>query len=475
MRTRLLSRLVSAGVLIFLLLGSGLAVSAATPGAPSQSTTITFTAKADAAVKSASSGTNYGTDTMLSTRSSPGVHSYLRFAVSGLNGATVSRARLRLYARTGSSRTVTVKSVSNDTWGEMAITYSNAPAIGTTVGGSASSFSSGTWVTMDVSSYVKSAGIYSFALTTTNRNAVGFASRETAATAPRLILTLSGSSPPTPTPVQTDWQPSFPIRAAFYYPWFAEAWKQNGTYPYANYTPALGYYSSRDSTILKKHIGMMQYGKIQAGIASWWGQGSQTDTKIPGLLQAAAGTRFRWALYYEMESHGDPTVSQIQSDLTYIRDHYGKDPSFLRVNGKFVVFVYTDGKDGCAMVDRWKQANTVGAYVVLKVFVGYKNCASQPNNWHQYSPAAAATQEGKHSYSISPGFWLVGQNVRLARDASRWQRNVREMVASGAQWQLVTTFSEWGEGTAVEPATQWASSTGNGIYLDALHYNGNMP
>ena len=57
-----------------------------------------------------------------------------------------------------------------------------------------------------------------------------------------------------------------------------------------------------------------------------------------------------------------------------MRDRYGNDPSFLRVNGKFVVFVYADGNDACGMVDRWKQANTVGAYIVLKVFPGYRDC-----------------------------------------------------------------------------------------------------
>ena len=36
------------------------------------------------------------------------------------------------------------------------------------------------------------------------------------------------------------------------------------------------------------------------------------------------------------------------------------------MNGKFVVFVYADTNDACGMADRWKQANTVGAYVVLK-------------------------------------------------------------------------------------------------------------
>ena len=37
------------------------------------------------------------------------------------------------------------------------------------------------------------------------------------------------------------------------------------------------------------------------------------------------------------------------------------------------------------------------------------------------------------------------------------------------QWQQVTTFNEWGEGTSIELAREWASSYGYGAYLDLLH------
>jgi hypothetical protein len=271
-------------------------------------------------------------------------------------------------------------------------------------------------------------------------------------------------------PVAQDLQPSFPIRAAFYYPWFPEAWNQQGFNPFTNYNPSLGFYDASQA-VTKQHVAAMQYGGIQAGIASWWGQSSRTDTHIPGLLQAAAGTNFRWSIYYENESQGDPSVAQLTSDLTYLRDKYGNDPSFLRVNGKFVVFVYADGNDACGMADRWKQANTVGAYIVLKVFPGYRNCPSQPDSWHQYSPACNGYQKG-YSYAIAPGFWKKGDAVRLARDLSRWHQNVRDMVASGEPWQLIATFNEWGEGTSVESAKEWETGSGYGAYLDALHNNG---
>ena len=263
-----------------------------------------------------------------------------------------------------------------------------------------------------------------------------------------------------------------PVRAAFYYPWFPHAWKQGTVSPYTNYQPSLGYYDGGDAAIIGQQIAAMQYGGISVGIASWWGVGHHTDVRIPALLAASAGTGFRWALYYEAEGTANPSVAQIRADLTAIRDRYGSDPSYARIEGKFVVFVYNANDGDCAVAERWQQANTVGAYVVLKVFAGYPACAKQPQSWHQYAPVVAADHQRGFSYAISPGFWQKGQGVRLARDLARWEQNVRDMVASGAPWQLVTTFNEWGEGTSVESAVEWASPAGYGAYLDALHRNG---
>ncbi len=263
------------------------------------------------------------------------------------------------------------------------------------------------------------------------------------------------------------------MRAAFYYPWFPEAWSQSGISPFTWYHPSLGWYDSADAATIRAHVAAMEYGNIRAGIASWWGQGSRTDGRIPALLSATAGGAFRWAVYHEAEGYTNPSVAALAADLAYLRDRYGSDPSYLRINGRFVVFVYADAQDGCSMVDRWKQANTVGAYLVLKVFSGYTSCTSQPDGWHQYAPALAADSQPGHSYSISPGYWLRSESSpRLGRDLARWYQNVRDMVASGAPFQLVTSFNEWGEGTTVENAEEWRSASGYGAYLDALHANG---
>jgi hypothetical protein len=71
---------------------------------------------------------------------------------------------------------------------------------------------------------------------------------------------------------------------------------------------------------------------------------------------------------------------------------------------------------------------------------------------------------------ISPGFDEAREPApRLTRDLGRWQHDISDMVASNAPWQLVISFNEWPEGTAVEDASEWQTPSGYGAYLDALH------
>jgi hypothetical protein len=70
---------------------------------------------------------------------------------------------------------------------------------------------------------------------------------------------------------------------------------------------------------------------------------------------------------------------------------------------------------------------------------------------------------------VSPGFFKFNEVVpRLPRDLRRFKADLRRQVSSGARWQLVTTFNEWGEGTAVEPSIQWQTPSGHGAYIEAM-------
>lgn len=459
--------------------------------------TLTLTPEADAYVYQSKPSQNFGQSTSLRADASPIMRSYLRFDLTSVS-SPVTRATLRLYAQSSHRTGYEVHPVADTSWGERSITYENTPAIDPTVVGTSGAFSSGQWTSVDVTALVRPGTKLSLAVTTTSATQMNLASRESGANAPQLVLEFATASSPTPTPTPsppatpsptplpgttpTPTPPppssggnlSFPIRAIFYYPWFPEAWTQGGIYPYTRYHPTLGYYSTSDPAVIRQHIAAMQYGGIQAGIASWWGQGHHTDSDFATILQASDGTGFKWAIYHEQEGQRDLSPDEIRSDLTYIRDRYASDPDYLRVNGKFVVFVYNADDSSCEVADRWVPiARELGAYLVLKVFSGYRTCTNQPDSWHQYAPAVAADRQAGYSYTISPGFWKVTESQpRLARDLDRWAQNVRDMIASGDPWQLITTFNEWGEGTAVEAAQEWATSSGYGAYLDVLHRDG---
>ena len=278
-----------------------------------------------------------------------------------------------------------------------------------------------------------------------------------------------GVTPDTPAPHQ----PGFPIRAAFFYPWFPQNWERRSL-PNTNYTPALGHYASLDDATIDQQLQLAVGAHLQAFIGSWWGRDHLTDRALQYIISrsASAGrpeSDLRWAIYYEAEGQGDPTVDQIVSDMQYLGGTLFLQPTYLRVNGKPVVFAYADAQDGADMADRWAQAKARlggSVYVVLKVYAGYRSDPNPPDGWHQYAPAVPYDDQTPYAVTVSPGFWKIGEQPRLAREASRFEADVQKMVASGVDWQLVTTWNEWGEGTGVEPTAEFGST-----YLDILCRN----
>ena len=410
---------------------------------------------------------------------------FMRFDTRSFGGP-VARATLRVYVRSAPrGRRLSVLRVRRGRWSERRGTPRAGGSLGRAVRARPRR-----WVAVDVTGAGPAGGRWDLALASAGARALGLASRESRR-APRLVLeapapgdaggptapggtTLPGGTTPggtSPAGPGGDAPLAFPIRAAFYYPWFPATWTVNGAH--VLYRPSLGYYSSDDQSVVDSHIRSLRYAKVDVAIASWWGPGEQSEaTRLPLLMSrtTALGGGLKWAVYYEDEGFGDPPAATIASDLAYLRDHLAGRSEYARIGGKPVVFVYADGDD-CSMADRWKAA-AGDWYVVLKVMSGYTACASQPAAWHQYGPSS-----GEHvhrdSYVISPGYWQADEPApRLARDVSAWRGRVQRMVASGKPWQLVTTFNEWGEGTAVESADEWQSASGQGQYLDALHDDG---
>ncbi len=254
------------------------------------------------------------------------------------------------------------------------------------------------------------------------------------------------------------------------------------------FNPTTDLYSSNDYNIFKWQLTQLAQAKQEVAIASWWGQGDRSDIafshQITDFMNRSDNPypNLRWATYYECEGNTcngtfNPSVATIVSDLNYIATNYVTQPSYLKIGGKPVIFVYADPTDGgttdtsCSdnsMTARWQEANKQAIskfYVVLKVFNGYATDVCQPDSWHQYGPASRTNQQDTYSYMVSPGFWRSGDTVRLPRDLNAFTTAVQSMVAANATWKLTETWNEWGEGSAVEPGMQVIQATSSGTTI----------
>jgi hypothetical protein len=176
--------------------------------------TLTFTVGADTYVNASFPDTNYGSATVFRALSSPDLHGLLRFTVQGLAGYPVMHAHLLVYANTNSSAGISALAVADNTWNETSVTYNTAPALGAVLG-SSTSYASGTWVSIDVSSYITGEGTYSFGISTPGSTTLSFAAKESGANVAQLVVDLQQPETPTgltataasATEVDLSWQP----------------------------------------------------------------------------------------------------------------------------------------------------------------------------------------------------------------------------------------------------------------------------
>jgi len=316
-------------------------------------------------------------------------------------------------------------------------------------------------------------------------------------------------------PPNSGFQPTSPYYGTFYYMWYQNPntdsswsyWTDRNNNPpntwfshylpdsnVAQFNPATELYSSGNYGNFKWQVAKMAEAKQEVAIASWWGQSRKEDAafnKIINDFMSRADNPYpnlRWAVYYEDEGFNDPQVSEIVTNLNYIKQKYSQSPYMLKVDGKPVVFVYAGANDvPGTMTSRWKQANQqVGNafYINLKVFGGFASDPNQPNSWHQYAPAVRSGSFNPYSSFVSPGFWLDGDPERLSRNSNEFELAVKGMVSSSTMWKLVETWNEWGEGTSVEPGNAVKLNTATGkeeidpsgypfgnLYIDILNRN----
>lgn len=162
--------------------------------------TRTFAAAADARVEQGHAASNYGSSSRLSIDSSPMARSYLRFEVSGLGGAAVVSARLRLRASNGTANGPAVFFAAG-AWSEGGVTWSNQPGPTGAAIVVLGAVARDAWFEIDLGAVVTGEGTYDLVLVPQSSDGLEVGSRESS-TPPQLVIALDtgGSDPPPPPP-----------------------------------------------------------------------------------------------------------------------------------------------------------------------------------------------------------------------------------------------------------------------------------
>jgi hypothetical protein len=181
-------------------------------GAGLQATsTLTFTAAADARVEERDPNTNAGTSNYLEVinANNRSMESYIRFTVSGVSGA-IQNARLRVYATTDDTRNGPAIYAPGNNWTETGVTWNNRPARTGSAADNKGSIATDTWVEYNITALVTGNGTFNFVLAGDSNDNVRFSARESSHP-PQLVITFATG---TNTPTRTQTPPSTATRTS---------------------------------------------------------------------------------------------------------------------------------------------------------------------------------------------------------------------------------------------------------------------
>lgn len=268
-----------------------------------------------------------------------------------------------------------------------------------------------------------------------------------------------------------------PIRAAYYFPWYPEVWSA----PVSIYTATLGLYDQADVAVIDQHMAWLAAANFDAVISVWegradgigksaetWVGGGHTDRKLSNILDRAQAHGLKVFILYEVEANGSPkpTVAEIQAELAWMATHRFNHPAYLHVDGRPVLLVYSGWPQRSDISQVYSDATSgfTTAYVLLQFEdPDPSGRTPQPDGWFSFD-GLNRTAEVSNTYQIKPGFHRSDEMYGvLSRDLPTWEANIASMVASGADWHLVNSFNEFGEGTVIEPTVELGTD-----YIDAL-------
>lgn len=278
--------------------------------------------------------------------------------------------------------------------------------------------------------------------------------------------------------------PETPV-LAFYYPWYSPG-NFNRT---AMWDVPVAPYESDSRTTIERQVKEAKEAGITGFICSWMGKDNRTDKNFKTLLDVSRSQGFSATIYFETGAEGLSSEGQVVAQLRYVMSTYGSHPNYTCIGGKPAIFFWYPS--GAGSQDTWRR---IRSQVDPDHSWHWNVETDRPENWLEVFDgvnlfsAASWTGDATSTYKNlktkvdnmssktgSPKVWSAGvapgwdntlqdnpTKVRVDRGGgSYYSKRWESAIASDPGVVTITSWNEWGEGTAIEPG----ASYGN-LYLD---------
>ena len=329
----------------------------------------------------------------------------------------------------------------------------------------------------------------------------------------------------------------------YYYPWWGpnddgHGWLQEYARDFMipSQPPLLGDYSSRDTTIIERHLDWMEAYGIDVMVNSWWGQDSWEDqTLLDFIIDEIEETNIQFSIYYESPILGttggniifdSDDVTRFVNELVYLSEQYFVHPNYLKINGRPVLYLYrTQDYEGLykeAIASARQELLNIGIDVFLVgdemgwnvpdperarlydaispyILFGlpqHDGYPSETNYFGELGVAIKNWQDAAQSVgvqvipNINPGF----NSKQISFDTYAFPRpfgigasqesvfeyyikTTRSFVDPELKMLMITSWNEWHEDTQIEPSvettvTELDISSSSNDYTQGYEYGG---
>ena len=289
---------------------------------------------------------------------------------------------------------------------------------------------------------------------------------------------------------------------ALYYPWYGTPEKtgrwvhQDGVdvtkKQMATHThyPLTGPYDSTDTTVIDRHLKQAHEAGIDTFVCSWWEQDDLADKATQAVIERAPANGMTACVYMETLTK-EHSIKSTVDDLSYILEKMGKQPGYLKVSGKPVIFLFQRVCVGMTM-DEWTEVleKLNQKFPAGYLLIGSGKAQSDVFFWDGLSDLDPTTLMMGRSLTDSV---VIQSNAFRSQNltAKRIGRIAVETVAPGVDnrrktslfdprnmiyvdrqdgklystlwarvvkddpdWILISSFNQWHTGTEIEPSVE---------------------